>query len=124
MIQQVSRDDEADGTRKVEISGEDAAVEEARRLIEDLVGLGDNYQDSRQGKLPTEGEPDGVIAGRTSLTRHKKPTNLVKDYNLWGHVPPAKNAPVMFFHSMNFLGLFLKIPLLHNFASFFLFCYQ
>ncbi|KAK7100514.1 probable ATP-dependent RNA helicase DDX43 [Littorina saxatilis] len=47
---QVSRDDEADGTRKVEISGEDAAVEEARRLIEDLVGLGDNYQDSRQAK--------------------------------------------------------------------------
>lgn len=46
----MSRDDERDGTRKVEISGADAAIEEARRLIESLIGLGDKFDDCRQGK--------------------------------------------------------------------------
>lgn len=34
----VSRDDEGDGTRKVELSGSPDAVEEAKRTIEDIVG--------------------------------------------------------------------------------------
>lgn len=35
---QVSRDDEGDGTRKVDLSGSQGAVDEAKRIIEDIVG--------------------------------------------------------------------------------------
>ena len=43
----MSRADEGDGTRMVEISGGESAVEEARQLIENLVGLWDNSDDHR-----------------------------------------------------------------------------
>lgn len=85
----MSRDDEGDGTRMVEISGAEAAVEEARQLIENLVGLWDNSDDHRHpgGATDSFGDHRYPVGSRDNFDAHTYgyPTGARDNFD--GHNP-------------------------------------
>lgn len=70
----MSRDDEGDGTRKVEISGAETAIEEARQLIESLVGLGNGFDDHRHSAGLRNTFEDGrhTLCPRDNFDDHRR----------------------------------------------------
>ncbi|PVD22685.1 hypothetical protein C0Q70_15940 [Pomacea canaliculata] len=77
---QVSRDDEADGTRKVLISGSPEAVEEAYNLIQRLAGFG--------GSLCKAQETDGVEDGLWNESHVGSVQNHSNDDDdIWNEAP-------------------------------------
>jgi hypothetical protein len=56
---QISRDDEADGTRKVTLSGGSTEVEYARRLVEEAVAGGGGGRGGRDGYSARSGGHSG-----------------------------------------------------------------
>lgn len=80
----MSRDDEGDGTRMVEISGAESAVEEARQLIENLVGLWDNSNDHRHPGGATDSFGDRRYpAGSRDSFDHQHPVGSRDNFD--GH---------------------------------------
>ncbi|XP_076462153.1 putative ATP-dependent RNA helicase DDX43 [Babylonia areolata] len=81
----VSRDDESDGTRKVQIFGSEEAVADAKQRIEDLLGLGDQYNnkddsagtwfDRRRDHSNRYENGDGGRGGKKSGSSHNSGDN-------------------------------------------------